>query len=212
MRGAALVAVLLAVLLARPAAAQEPLLAPEDATDLANGLADAQAQQGICYGWRVVINGTVTDVGSSTGGPDRPIDAAQCPRGSAALEADLLYTCDSCEEEDSARVAIRSDLRDPPTTEDLERLGYDAGDLLSETADDVALIAMTGALPLLAAERGNADFVDYELPEQMPATDRPTGSPGSDFLRDAWPQLALCAFLLLLGPVYWHWKRRTDPT
>jgi hypothetical protein len=204
---AALVCVLALLALAAPAGAQGQLLAEGDAVDLANALADAQEQQDVCYGWAVRINGVETDVGSSTGGPGQPLAPEECGRGYAQLEADLTYTCETCEGEDSVAVQIASDLERPPTVEELERLGYPASELLGEN-DDTAVVDMTGALPLLVADHGLAPYVEYELAREVPAADRPTGTPGSDLLRQSWPVLALCLFLLFLGPLYWFWQRR----
>ena len=193
---------------AAPATAQTSLLLPEDAVDLTNELADAQAEQGFCYGYVARINGVATDVGSSTGGPGQPLDMTRCARGFALLEADLTWTCDSCEAEDSASVAVQSSLPDPPDTEDFERLGIEVGDLVSDN-DDVAFIHMVAAMPLLVAEKGAAEPVAFDLPEQVPAADRPTNSPGSDFLRQTWPMLVLFGFLFLLGPLLWWRARRS---
>ena len=96
---------------------------------------------------------------------------------------------------------MESNLRDPPTRKDLLDLGYSDSDLVSDE-DDTALFEMTGALPLLAAQRGNAPPVPFETPSAVPDGDRPQGSPGSDFLRTRWPLLVLCVGLISLGPGY----------
>ena len=211
MRAAVLLAALVALLAgAAPASAQVSLLAPEDAADLTNSLADAQDAQGVCYGYVVRINGIETDLGSSTEGPGRPLAVDGCTGGWTQLEADLTYTCDTCEGEDSASVAVNSSFPEEIDVSELEALGWSSGDLLGEQ-DDVALIGMVGVLPLLNAELGNAEFVDYELARDVPAADRPTGSPGSDFLRERWPLLALCGFLFVLGPAYWARRRSQIP-
>ncbi len=206
---AALLALVLLAVAGAPAAAQTPLLAEEDAIDLNNELAEAQAEQGVCYGYVARINGVATDVGSSTGGPGKALDTGtSCPGGFAQLVADITYTCDSCEAEDSASVAIESSLPDAPAYEDLAALGLASGDLVGEE-DDTALIHMAAALPLLVADKRQARPVGFDLPEQVPATDRPTNSPGSDFLRETWPILVLCAFLVALGPFWWLRSRRS---
>ena len=182
------------------------LVEPEDEADLAQTLADAQEEQEVCYGWTIVVNGQMSDLGSSLDGPGVALATDRCPKGYAILRGEVAYVCDTCEGEDSAAVEVDSNLGNPPTTADLERLGYSAADLLGDK-DDQAVLDMTGALPLLVAEKGNAPFVAYEPATNVPAQDKPTNSPGSDLLRDRWPVLALCALLLLMGPAYFFYKR-----
>jgi hypothetical protein len=207
---AACLAALALLLAAASAGAQVPpgtdpqLLDDADSAELAQTLAEAQTEQGICYGWDVDVDGYGRDVGSSAG-PDVPLDPARCPKY-AVLEAHLDYACDSCDSEDSGTSAIRSNLPNPPTGGDLARLGYDTGDLLGDK-DDVALFDMAGALPLLAAERGNAPFVPYEVATRVPASDHATGSPSSDLLRESWIWLVLFGALLLGGPLWFFYKR-----
>ena len=89
--------------------------------------------------------------------------------------------------------AIDSNLPRPPTTDQLAELGYDEGSLLSED-DDQAVIDMAGVLPLLVAEAGLAPYVPFEAPtEPIPAADRPTDSPSSDWWRTYWWVAALVA-------------------
>jgi hypothetical protein len=40
------------------------LVEPEDEADLAQTLADAQEEQEVCYGWTIVVNGQMSDLGS----------------------------------------------------------------------------------------------------------------------------------------------------
>ncbi len=207
MRRLAIAAACLVLLPAASARGQTPsIMEPADQAELAQSLADAQAEQDVCYGWDATLNGARADAGSSTAGPGEPPSDAECPKW-AILVADLIWTCDSCEEEDSASFDVRSNLADPPTREDLIALGYTDADLVSEE-DDVALFEMVGALPLLAAQRGNAPPVPFETPSAVPQTDRPEDSPGSDFLRSRWPLLVLCVGLISLGPGYLLYARR----
>ncbi|HYM57416.1 MAG TPA: hypothetical protein VES79_05580 [Solirubrobacteraceae bacterium] len=202
-----LIAVLLAIgLLAPASAAAGTLLPPADETELAQTLAEAHTEQDVCYGWDVHINGIQSDLGSSLG-PGVPLGTAvgRCQRR-VSLEAHLTYACETCEGSDSADLAIESNLRDPPTVNDIEDLGYSASDLLGDK-DDVTLIDMVGALPLLAAQRGNAPFIEYEAATSVPAQDGPTGTPGSDLLRDRWFALVLFGGLLLFGPAWFFYKR-----
>jgi hypothetical protein len=198
------------LLLTGAAQAQQPgIMEPGDQAELAQSLADAQAEQGVCYGWDVELNGARVDVGSSTGGPGTPLSTAECPKW-AVLTAVIRWTCESCEEEDSAYFEVDSNLDDPPTRQDVLDLGYSDADLVGDE-DDTTLFEMTGALPLLAAQRGNADPVPFETPGEVAAADRPEGSPGSDFLRTKWPQLLLCVGLIALGPGYLIFARHNRP-
>ena len=200
-------AVLLAATLFVPGAASAgTILEPADETELAQALADAQEDQDVCYGWSVNINGVVSDAGSSVDGPGRPPPDAGCGRFATFL-AEVSYTCDSCEGEDSASISIESNLPDPPKVSDLEDLGYGAGDLVGER-DDSALLDMVGALPLLAAQRANnVPNVEYAPATGVPAKDGPTNSPGSDLLRDRWFLLVLFGGLLVFGPLWFFYKK-----
>lgn len=204
---AAALGVLLTLALAVPASAA--IIAPEDAAELAQTLAEAQEEQDVCYGWAVGNNfDSSGDLGNSRTGPGRQLIeiAGACPKGYVVLNGYIRYACDSCESEDSASVSIDTNLPDPPTVSDLERLGLKAGDLTGEK-DDTTLINMVNALPLLAAERGNAPYVAYEEAEAVPAQDHPTDKPGSDFLRDAWLKLVLFGGLVVTGPMFLLYKR-----
>ena len=208
-------ALILAAVLALAAAApaQAGILAPDDAADLAQSLAEAQEEQDVCYGWDVSNNFDATgDFGSSTGGPGRrfieAVETRACTKGFVELQGDISYACDSCESEDSAGISIASGgLADPPTVDDLGDLGLNAGDLTGDE-DDTTLINMVNALPLLVADRGNAPYLPYEPATAVPAADRATGTPGSDFLRDEWGLLVLCGVLLAGGPAYYLYQRR----
>jgi hypothetical protein len=212
-RSALLLALALAALVAAPAHAG--VLAQDDATDLAQSLADAQEEQDVCYGWQVTndFDGT-PDVGSSTGGPGVPVavgQAGSCPRGIVVLTGSIHYSCGSCEDSDSASVSIQSSgMSAPPTVSDLERLGLKAGALTGDN-DDTTLVNMVEALPLLVADRGNAPYLEYEQATTVPATDHATNKPGSDFMRDTWIWLVLCGALIVLGPAFYFYKRAQQP-
>jgi hypothetical protein len=200
-------------LFAAPAAAG--VLSLEDATDLAQSLAEAEDDQGICYGWNVSNNfDGVPDVGSSSGpgqllvkfGRTSAATGVSCSKGYVELQGSIDYSCGSCDSEDSASVSIDSNLDDPPTVGDLEGLGLRAGDLTGDK-DDTTLVNMVEALPLLAADRGNADYVAYEPATTVPAVDHATNTPGSDFLRESWIWLVLCGAAILGGPLLYLYKR-----
>ncbi len=191
------------------------VVSQEDATDLAQSLAEAEDDQGICYGWNVSNNfDGVPDIGSSSGpgrmlvkfGRSTASTGLSCSKGYVELRGSIDYSCGSCESEDSASVSIESNLDDPPTVGDLEGLGLKAGDLTGDK-DDTTLVNMVEALPLLAADRGNAAYVAYEPATTVPTTDHATGKPGSDFLRESWVWLVLCGAAILGGPLFYLYRR-----
>ena len=206
--------VALVALLALAPAAQAAVLTDEDAAELANALAEATAEQGICYGWRIaVVDPEGIEDGLEAGsnfGPGEPLDRArpECRDGRfAELVGEVVYTTETSESEDSAAWDVQSNLADPPTIGDVDALGYESDDLLGDD-NDLAIINAAGALPQLAADRGNAAPVPFEPAPREPGTGgEPTGSPGSDLLRERWPLLALC-LLLILGGLAWLWALR----
>lgn len=215
---------LVASLLAPAGAGALPMLTEADAAELAQTLADADAEQSICYGWQVSIDDATgefsgTDQGSSRGGPGVPVDTALCGRY-AVLVAELRYTSESSEAEDQARVEIVSNLDPPLDASELEELGFGADALLAEN-DDENLTNMAGALPLLAAEHGAAGFVPFEVrTTPLPAGEMPTDQPGSDWWRNYWGTvivLAVLAVVLAVAAVWGvitlraHRRRRRRP-
>lgn len=208
MRSAALLAAL-ALALGLPAAARSGIIAPEDAAEVANALAEAQAEQDVCYGWEISNDFDATpDVGSSTLGPGVPLNLATCPRY-VVLTGNIHYACSTCEDSDSASVSIETNLTPAPTEDGLEELGLRPGALTGDD-DDVTLLNMIGALPLLVAQTGAAPPVPAETPAAVPASDTPTNQPGSDFLRDSWLKLVLFVFLLATGPLFWRYRRSQE--
>lgn len=207
MTRALVLALVLAFAVAVPAHAG--VLAPEDAAELAQSLAEAQEEQDVCYGWRVTNNFDGTpDVGSGTGGPGAIlIPTTACKRGYVQLEGHIEYACGSCESEDTASVSITSSFGSGPTVGDLENLGLNAGALTGDN-DDTTLINMVNALPLLVADRGLAPYLAYEQATTVPATDHATNKPGSDFMRDTWLRLVLFVTLILGGLGFYLYKRR----
>ncbi|MBA2794654.1 MAG: hypothetical protein H0U32_11790 [Thermoleophilaceae bacterium] len=216
-RTALLIGALLLLAVLAPRAAQAvPILDEADGAELAQSLAEATEEQDVCYGWEVEVQDQSggpggVDAGSSQG-PGVALDRARCPRY-AVLRGLVVYTSETAESEDGAEVAIESNLRNPPTPEDLARLGLSADDLLSET-DDIALTDMAGALPLLVAEAGEARFIPFEAQtEPLAAGDVPTNTPGSDWLRTFWwlPVLAVLGVLALLFALASFVRRRRAP-
>ena len=204
---AAAVAAIVGLALLPAASAAAPLLEEADAAELADTLADATDEQGVCYGWEVAVDDASGEglsglESGSSAGPGAPLDRASCEKW-VVLQGEVAYTSESSESEDSAAVAVDSNLGRPPSVQQLADFGLDADQLLGD-ADDQAVIDMTSALPLLVAEAGEAPYIPFE--EQsgpIPAQDVPNAGPGSDWVRNYWwlPLLALVAvgFVLYLG-------------
>lgn len=187
----------------RPAGAA-PILAAEDAVELANKLAEATAEQEVCYGWEIQVydesgSGSGLDQGSSLG-PDRSArDPACSPQ--VVFVAEIVYTSEMSESPDRATYSVESDLP-----------GFDASDLgvlgVSEQAllgdnDDLAVLNATALLPVLVAEQGLAPPVPVEeTTGTIPAADRPTGAGGSDRIR-TYGALYVLAGLLVAAGVVW---------
>lgn len=197
----ALAVLALALALAATPAHARVVLSDEDAAELANQLADAREVQDVCYGWVVEVQ---DDSGGESGvdfgsdrGPDTQIEG-NCT-SFVVLEAGILYTSESSESEDSASLTIEDAWSASIGVGDLEALGYKEDDLLGDE-NDVALMNMVGALPAIAAEKAGVKPVPFETPD-VPAGQQgePTGSPGSDFLRENGALLAIGFLLLALG-------------
>lgn len=206
---AALATLALALLLLAPSSpVSAAILAPDDAAELANTLAEATEEQGVCYGWNISVNDYSgsgedgPDVGSNLG-PGRAVGAAEggCEKW-VVLTGSVTYTSDSSDSDDSAYWSIDSNLSDPPRSSELKDLGYDDGDLTGDK-NDVTLINAVGALPALVADHGEAEPLPFEA-TTAPASEQgaPTGAPGSDFLREYGVMLALCG-LILVGGLVW---------
>lgn len=220
-RALALAVVLAAIAaLAAVPAAPAAILAPQDAAELANALAEASAEQEVCYGWAFEVSDAAgsedgPEVGSNLG-PGVPVDPSlpECARY-AVLTGAISYTSELSESEDRAVWSVESNLPDPPSVDRLEKLGYSSNDLLGDQ-NDLAIINATGALPALVAEGGAADPVPFEQTRREPGVGgQPTGSPGSDFLRQNGSLLAISA-LLILGGLVWlvrlHGRDRRSPS
>lgn len=185
------------------APAHAVVLEPADAEELAGALAEVTEEQDVCYGWRVAIRddggGDQTpDVGSSLGvGTDPATDATRCERW-VRLDADVRFTSDWSDNEDSASIAVASNLKRPPTTGDLAKEGLGAGGLLGD-ADDDALVQMVELLPLFVARNGEAAYVEAEPARTVPDADVATGTPGDDSLRTNGPALIAAGGAVVLG-------------
>lgn len=172
--------------LATPAAAL-PVLEEADAVELANSLAEATAEQDICYGWQVRVDdqgggASGIDAGSNLG-PTTPVDPAACDRY-VVFDADIVYTSELSDREDAAAFTVLSNIAGAPGAAELREVGISTAALLGDD-DDAEVGDAVLALPALVAAEGLAPFVPAEPNTgTIPAADGPTGSPGqSDWLR-----------------------------
>lgn len=190
-----------AATLASPASAT-PVLDQPDAAELAQALAEATDAQDVCYGWTVSLSDdsggpSGDDIGSSRG-PDVALDRVGCERW-VLLEGAIRYTAETSEFEDDSAVRITSNLSPAPTEADLRELGVTGS--LTDEDNDVVLTNMVEALPLVVAGNGQAPYVEFETAQAPTAQGEPTGTPGSDVLRQWWPLVALCVLAMLAGVV-----------
>lgn len=190
-------------LLSSPAFA-EPILAADDAAELAESLAEATEEQGICYGWQANVwdgqtGQRLVDVGSGAG-PGVPVDRQTCLRWMVFL-AEIRYEPETSESEDRAVMRVESNLPDAPTAASLRDLDISDRDLVGNR-DDVVLFNAVSGLPLLAAQNGLAPYVSAAPnTASIPSEDQPTGKPGSDITRTYWPLIALAGLALVFGLV-----------
>lgn len=160
----------------------------------------AAESQDICYGWRLQDGGTVVSVGSNLGDAVAVRDNASCPRW-VEVVAEVDYTAESSEREDSARIRVESigitDVADLVYVRDgLQRFGLTEDAFIDEPG--WAICRAATMLPLLVAEVGAAS--PAATPSATPAGDRsPLPAAGNDFWRDRWAGLLGGVGLLLFG-------------
>lgn len=197
----------LAVLPAGPAFAANPVLDPETEVELAADLAEARDVQGVCYGY--VLDVADQDTGefsgtfatSSSGAGRRVSSGPACPEGTVELQAGITYTSELSEAADSASWSLVSTVGGGLTMGDVEQVaGSSSGDLLDDSTSETALLNAVLALPGLVSERTGVPPLTLDANTQpLPADARPTGTPGSDWLRENGLQLGLFTLLLLGG-------------
>lgn len=193
------------LVVAAPAHAENPVLDAEGDADVASSLAEATEVQQVCYGYELTVFDQDTgrysgQFASSSAGPGTtPTSAAACPGGVVVLQAAIEYTSSFSEAEDSASWRLSSTLPQL-TIDDVERLGLSSGDLLDDGKSEITLLNAVLALPRLASEQaGLPPVVLQPNTAPLPPDARPTGTPGSDWLRENAALLGLCVLLVLGG-------------
>lgn len=215
----ALVAVT-AVLVLGPAGqalAANPVLDPEDDADIAASLAEATEVQDVCYGYALDVQDQDTGqwsgsyAASSTGEGVRASATSSCTDGVVELVARIVYTSSFSEQEDSASWDVVSTV-EGVSIADVEDLGLSAGDLLSDGASATTLQNAVLALPRLASEQAGLPPVVLEPnPSPLPEGARPTGTPGSDWLRENSALLLVCVAAVVGGLVLLVSSLRSRP-
>lgn len=201
------------LLLAAPsAAAADVIFDPADADDLAATLAEATADQGVCYGWNVQVDDQVSGDSESVGsdrGAGVPVDTTSCSKY-VIFEAYIRWTSESSESEDSATHDLVSS-SGGPTKSDLDGLELDWDGLTGEDPDVVIGNAVS-ALPLLAADKGMGKAIEAAPASgEAPADASLTDDPGSDWFRNNGGTMLWGLGLLLAGGVFAWWVFRSRP-
>jgi hypothetical protein len=163
-----------------------------DMNELANELADAYTDLGVCFGWKVVVNGVISTEGSNFG-PATAFDPVACDDFWMRLVVDLTYTDESSETEDSGRffyeigraAGAESNLAPQGLVIRAERSTGMGIDNLLGANDDEALVRLTLAMPLIYAEQlGRTN--DAEVVTALPSTEPPNGRVSIDVGHDRW--------------------------
>jgi hypothetical protein len=198
-------ALLAPLLVAGPASAANPVLDPEDDAEVAASLAEATRVQGVCYGYVLAVDDGDTGewggtyAASSAGEGVRAGDGDDCRNGVVELVARITYTSDFSEAEDSASWDLVSDVPGLSIA-DVEDQGLSSGDLLDDGSSATTLRSAVLSLPRLAAERGAVEpVVLTPNASPLPEGAEPTGTPGSDWLRENAVLLALSVGAVLAG-------------
>ena len=204
----------LVVAVATPAAAEDPVLDAESRAEVVTSLADALEEQGICYGYDLVVDDD--DGGRWDGrwietslGEDTDIKAdTRCPKW-VELSAAVHYTSGSSESEDNASWDVLGNFAGVPTTDQLAALDLHARDLADDGRAFSTMSNAVLALPLLVAEQGGAKPVPLDAsPSPAPAEAAATGRPGSDWWRENGVKVGvLCVLLVTAG----LWAAATTP-
>lgn len=195
------------VLLAAPGVASADVIFDQaDADELAATLADAYDTQGVCYGWSIDVNNEglpESSVGSNFGAGQSLQDAGSTCDKSVEFTANIVWTPESSESEDSAVYGLTSS-SGGPTVDDLDDLEIISEDGLVGDNVDSDVYKAVAALPLLAADTGLAEPIEASPAPESEAGGEATSSPGSDFWRQS-GMTVLWAVILLLAAVVFGW-------
>ncbi|MDA3648519.1 hypothetical protein LZ318_17510 [Saccharopolyspora indica] len=165
---------------------------PSEAEQLAQGLAEAEALHGVCFGWKLV-DGTSGEAGQgSSRGANVPADT--CPRWA---EVEVFVAAGSTDDDlDAAdvRTAGSSDLSPLPLRSDFVKLGVTADSLAAEPVSVTGQAAL--GLPLLLVESGALN--PPQVPDQEPGGATPPPLPPGDGSGSSW---VTWAWLIGLGVV-----------
>lgn len=215
--GLGIVAAASTVLLAAPATASADVIFDQaDADELVATLAEAYEAQGVCYGWQVDVDNVgipESSAGSNFGAgtPLRDTSEFDSCETTVEFQANIRWTSESSESEDSASYQVQS-LPEGPTTGDLDSLELISEDGLVGDNVDADVYKAVAALPLLAADAGVAKGMEASPApetEAEAAGGAPTNSPGSDFMRQTGNALLFAALLILGGGVFAWWTLRS---
>jgi hypothetical protein len=179
------------------------LLDAADRVELAQALAEATEESGVCFGYEVQLGGNTETL--TNAGPDKlPETATGCPKGSVELDVNIIYTAESSESNDSASFRIDTDVPGLTSSAALRRLkdltGIDDDDFLGDK-DDLALRNATAALPLLLDGATPAELPAASTTASAPNGDRLTNPPASDWIRAHGLGIGIAFAVLLLAVI-----------
>jgi hypothetical protein len=214
-RAVALAGAALLVVLATPAAAQNPVYDADTAADIAAAFAEATEEQGgICYAVTLDVNDPSGQWGGSylisSAGVDVQLPETGCT-GRVQLQAFLAYASEYSEGVDTASWQVTSDIS-AVTEADLEDNGLSATSLLDDGRSEQVLLNAALALPRLAAEKDPRvpPIVLTPATEPPPADARATDRPGSDALRQNKTSVVLLG-LVAAGALAWAFSLLRRP-
>jgi hypothetical protein len=208
-RALAVAGAALVVVLATPAAAENPIYDAETAADIAAAFAEATEAQGVCYSVTLDVNDPSGQWGGSyavsSAGVDLPPPTTGCT-GLVQLQAFIAYASEYSESADTASWDVTSDVSGV-TAADLAANGLSATSLLDDAKSEEVLLNAALALPRLAAEKDARvpAIVLTPAAEAPPGDARATGRPGSDALRQNKTSVVLLG-LLAAGALAWAYS------